>query len=75
LFLPEAWFTDAYTRRRTLGRVPPELSLQTQPQLAAQMLHTLHEERVLPFKYVVADSLYGQSPEFLAAMERYVDRV
>jgi SRSO17 transposase len=75
VFLPEAWFTDAYTRRRTLGRVPPELSFQTKPQLAAQMLHTLHEERVLPFKYVVADRLYGQSPEFLAALERYVDLV
>lgn len=75
MFFPEAWFTEPYTRRRTLGKVPPDLRFQTKPQLAAQMLHTLHAESVVPFKYVVADSLYGQSPEFLAAVEQHLDLV
>jgi SRSO17 transposase len=33
------------------------------------MLRELRDEGVLPFKYVVADGLYGHSPEFLEAVE------
>lgn len=32
LFLPEAWFTDAYAARRAACKVPPELTLHTKPQ-------------------------------------------
>jgi len=75
LFLPEVWLSDAYTPRRTTCQVPKELTFHTKPQLAAQMLRTLHDEGILPFRYVVADGLYGNSPEFLAAVEAYVDLV
>src|SRR5688500_8006961 len=34
LFLPEAWFTDAYAARRTKCQVPAELRWQSKPQLA-----------------------------------------
>jgi SRSO17 transposase len=32
LFLPEAWFTDAYAVRRTKCQVPPALTWQSKPQ-------------------------------------------
>ena len=32
LFVPEAWFTDAYAVRRTKCQVPPELTWQSKPQ-------------------------------------------
>src|ERR671933_2511606 len=64
LFLPESWFTDAYTRRRSQCQVPPDCGFQTKPQLAVAMLRALRDEGVLPFKYVAADCLYGHSPEF-----------
>jgi SRSO17 transposase len=35
--LPEAWFTDAYAGRRTTCQVPPALTWQSKPQLAAAM--------------------------------------
>jgi len=38
LFLPETWFADAYAGRRTKCQVPPELTWQSKPQLAAAML-------------------------------------
>jgi SRSO17 transposase len=69
LFLPEVWFTDAYARRRTKSRVPEDLAFQTKPQLAGAMIRELHQESILPFKYVVADSLYGNSTAFLDAVE------
>jgi SRSO17 transposase len=68
LFLPEAWFTDAYTTRRQKYHVPDALTFQSKPQLAAAMLQAIAQEQLLPFKYVVADCLYGQSPDFLDAV-------
>jgi SRSO17 transposase len=72
LFLPEAWLTDAYATRRTRCNVPTELTFQSKPQLAAAMLHSLVREGLLPFKYVVADCLYGNSPDFLDAVDACV---
>jgi DDE superfamily endonuclease len=72
LFLPEAWFTDAYAARRTACKVPQGLAFQSKPQLAAAMLQAIRQEGLLPFKYVVADSLYGNSPDFLDALDACV---
>jgi SRSO17 transposase len=72
LFLPEAWWTDAYAARRVRCQVPAELTFQSKPQLAAAMLQAIAHERLLPFKYVVADCLYGNSPAFLAAVDACV---
>jgi SRSO17 transposase len=72
LFLPEAWFTDTYAARRRKCNVPPELTFQSKPQLAATMLQAIAQEGLLPFKYLVADCLYGNSPDFLDAIEACV---
>jgi SRSO17 transposase len=72
LFLPAGWLTAAYATRRTKCQGPPEATFQTQPQLAAQMMRTLRDEGLLPGKYVVADCLYGNSPECLEAVARSV---
>jgi SRSO17 transposase len=72
LFLPEVWWTDAYATRRTKCRVPQELTFQSKPQLAAAMLQRIVREGLLPCKYVVADCLYGNSPDFLDAVDACV---
>ncbi len=75
LFLPEAWFTEAYTTGRTKCAVPEEATLQTKPQLAAAMMQEIHAAGILPFRSLVADCLYGNSPEFWAACEACVGTV
>src|SRR5919199_3062835 len=72
LFLPEVWWTDAYAARRTRCNVPTELTFQSKPQLAAAMLAAMAHEGLLPCKYVVADCLYGKSPDFLDAVDACV---
>ena len=72
LFVPEVWLTDAYATRRTKCKVPPALTFQSKPQLAAAMLETIAHEGLLPFKYIVADCLYGNSPTFLDAIDACV---
>jgi SRSO17 transposase len=75
LFLPEPWFTDAYYTRRTKCKVPDAVVWQSKPQLAAAMVQELHQVGILPFKYIVADGLYGNSPDFWAACEACVGTV
>jgi SRSO17 transposase len=75
LFLPESWFTEAYTTGRAKCVVPKEATFQTKPQLAAAMVQELHASGILPFRYIVADCLYGNSPEFWAACEACVGTV
>jgi SRSO17 transposase len=72
LFLPEAWFTEAYAARRTTCNLPNELCFQSKPQLAVTMLQAIVYDGLLPFKYVVADCLYGNSPDFLDAVDACV---
>jgi SRSO17 transposase len=75
LCLPELWFTEAYTTGRTKCAVPADATLQTKPQLAAAMVQELHTAGLIPFRYSVADGLYGNSPEFWAACEACVGTV
>src|SRR5215813_2188224 len=75
LFIPETWFSEAYQERRTKCKVPDEVGWQSKPQLAAAMVQALHQRGILPFKYIVADCLYGNSPDFWAACEACVGTV
>lgn len=72
LFLPEVWFTDAYATRRAKCAVPNDAGFQSKPPLAATMVQAIAQEGLLPFQYVVADCLYGNSPDFLNAVEACV---
>lgn len=65
LFIPEKWFTEEYAERRKKCNLPDEISFKTKPQLAADMLNKLTAEQILPFKYVLGDSVYGNSPVFI----------
>jgi SRSO17 transposase len=69
LFIPEQWFSDDYHLRRQKCNLPEDIVFQTKPQLAAQMLSTISSEKILPFKYVLADSIYGVSPEFIETVD------
>jgi len=69
LFIPEQWFRDEYRGRRKKCNLPEDIVFKTKPQLAAEMLQAIHEEKTLPFKYVLADTIYGDSPEFIKAVE------
>ena len=73
LFIPEKWFTEEYLERRRKCNLPEDTVFKTKPELAAEMLRSLRDEGELPFKYVLADSLYGMSPEFISAVDALGD--
>lgn len=72
LYVPEQWFGDAYLSRRRKCKMLPGLPFKTKPRLAADMYRELRDEGLVPFKYVVADSIYGASPDFIGAVEERV---
>lgn len=72
LFMPETWFGEDYAERRQKCQVPEELRFHTKPQLAAEMVKAIRVEGRLPCKYLVADGLYGHSPDFLDAIDACV---
>jgi SRSO17 transposase len=71
LYIPEKWFSDDYSERREKCLLPPEIKFQTKPQLAAEMLRGIAGQKQLPFRYVLADSVYANS-DFIEAVESLV---
>jgi SRSO17 transposase len=56
LYLPEEWCQDR--QRRQAARVPDEVTFQTKPQLAIQMLEHSWGQGV-PMEWVTGDEIYG----------------
>ncbi len=70
LFIPEGWFDDSHKDKMDKLNFPQGLSFKTKPQIAAEMFEQLLDR--LPFKYVTADSIYGESQDFLKVIEAHV---
>ena len=75
LFIPKKWFCEDYADRIKKCNAPDVLEFKTKPELAVEMLGKLQTERSVPFKYIVADSIYGNSPEFIDAIENIPGKI
>ena len=73
LFIPEAWFDEEHRAKREKLDFPEKLQFKTKPQQAAQMIERLHTR--FSFKYVVADSIYGESEDFIRAVVAHVGMI
>jgi SRSO17 transposase len=62
LFLPQEWAADR-PRRQEAG-VPAAVVFRTKPELALELVAQA-DERGLPYRWVTADSVYGDSPTFV----------
>lgn len=71
LYLPKAWHEDQ--ARCRAAKIPDRVDFQTKPQLAQTMLERAWQEDI-GLQWVVADTLYGNSPslrEAIHAHQRY----
>jgi SRSO17 transposase len=74
LFLPEKWFDEAHQELRQSCGVPQELSHQTKPEIGLALLENALQRGPLPFQWVTADELYGDSLAFrdgIAALNKW----
>jgi SRSO17 transposase len=67
LFLTEEWIADCQRRKKT--GVPQEVRFQTKPQIAAEMIRRTSAAGKVRFDWIIADELYGDSGDFLDALE------
>lgn len=74
LFVPEAWFDDGHAAQRQACGMPGEVVSQTKPAIGLGLLQRAIKRASLPFQWVVADALYGDSPAFrdgVAALQKW----
>jgi SRSO17 transposase len=63
LSVPTAWRTDdAYAARRRQCGMPPEITCNTQPELAPEMITAVVQSQALRCRWVVADEACGNHP-------------
>jgi len=67
LFLTEERAADRKHRKKT--HVPKEIKFQTKPEIAAEMIRRTRATEKVPLDWIIADSLYGASGDFLDALE------
>jgi SRSO17 transposase len=64
LFVPEMWFDEEHAAKRAACGVPANLKSQTKPEIGLELLQRAIQRGSLPFQWVAADELYGDSPAF-----------
>lgn len=65
LYIPQSWFEDQ--ARSKLAKIPEGLVFKTKPELALELLERSWAEG-LTLPWLVADSSYGNSPDFRQAL-------
>lgn len=64
LFMPEGWFDEEQAERWQACGVPEDLRFKTKPEIGLELLQNAQKRGNLPFSWVAADELYGDSPTF-----------
>jgi SRSO17 transposase len=64
LFMPKEWFDVAHAERQQACGVPEDLTFKTKPEIGLELLQNAQKRGNLPFSWVAADELYGDSPAF-----------
>jgi SRSO17 transposase len=69
LYLPQCWFSDPYQERREKKcRVPKEITFQTKPEIALDLLTAVARTRQFPGQWVTCDASFGNNEAFLAQL-------
>jgi SRSO17 transposase len=67
LYLPVEWAKDK--KRREQARVPDEITFQTKPQIAVELLRRTRSHGLVRFDWITADETYGRDGRFREALE------
>jgi len=74
LFMPDEWFKAGHAKRRSGCGVPGDLVYKTKPEIGLKLLQKAVKRGGLPFSWVAADELYGDSITFrdgVAALHKW----
>ncbi len=69
LFMPEKWFEEDHAERREACGVPEDLGYKPKPEIGLELVQKAEKRGSVPFSWVAADALYGDSPAFRDGIE------
>jgi SRSO17 transposase len=64
LYVLKSWFKEEFSAKRQACGIPEDLTYQTKPEIALALLQAAVSRGSLPFRWIAADALYGDSPAF-----------
>ena len=64
LFMPAQWLEEEHAEQRQACGVPTDLVFKTKPEIGLELLKNMIKRATLPFSWLAADALYGDSPAF-----------
>jgi len=62
--MPEKWFEEEQAEQQEECGVPQDLVFKKKPEIGLELLENAVKRGQLPFFWVAADALYGDSPVF-----------
>ena len=68
LYLPQCWFDPAWAQRFQRCGIPKEITFQTKPQLAAELLQRLLKEKRFAGHWITCDCSFGNNEAFLETL-------
>lgn len=72
LYMPEIWFSKEYEQRRKDNLVPPDMSFQTKPHIALDLIHEIVKTNLFPAQWIGCDATFGQDPNFLKQLPAHL---
>ncbi len=69
LYLPAAWFTEAYAERWRACLIPADTPFQTKHALAGDLVERAVRRGTLRARWVTCDEGFGDAPAFLARLD------
>lgn len=67
-YMPEQWFGPDYAARRQACEVPEDITFQTKPQIAQQLMQAVQAGGHFTARWVACDATFGSDPAFRDAM-------
>jgi len=72
LYMPKIWFSKEYEKRRLDNMVPEDLSFQTKPEVALDLITQIAQTNLFPAKWIGCDATFGSDPHFLEALPKHM---
>lgn len=70
LYLPQCWFEPEWAERREQCRIPEDVTFQTKPQLAVELLQRLLKKKRFGGRWITCDCSFGNNGEFLEQLPK-----
>lgn len=68
LYMPKSWFDDDHEERRKYNLVPEDLTFQTKPQIANELINKIVATGLFKAKWIGCDATFGSDSGFLKSL-------